>query len=182
MALSSVGQVTGGEITAINRSTNTVFLELDSAECARLPLGKLKGADKLARFQALKEGMELRVLVVETRDGKFGKPFHTVSENLDEPIEVADEDDDVPEEAHPAHPDPALVIQFPAGRTIKGKFAHMSGDCAIIVLGDVRARLPVSELGSMKVTSLRKGVAVCARVLRVDGIGVVLTRKVAASA
>jgi ribosomal protein S1 len=177
MALSKVGQVTGGEITVINREKNFALLELDSAEPARLPLCKCKGDDRGARFDELKVGMEIRVLVIETNDGKFGKPFHTVSERLDEVIDVVA---DAPTARASNKPDPALAAKFPVGKRVKGPFAHMADNAVVIILDGVRALLPLSELGSMKVASLRKGMAVTASVLRVDGTGVVLSRKVMA--
>lgn len=171
MALSNKGQVTGGEILVINRD-GSCTLELDSGETARLPFGKLKG-DKQARLNELREGMELRVLVIETREGKFGKPFHTVSERLDEVIEFEDG------EAPSAEPDTALIIKFPVGKRVKGNVSRVNGGDVIVMLDGHQARLPVSELNGMKTSSLRPGVAVKAAVLRVDSLGVVLSRKVA---
>ncbi|MDZ4836304.1 MAG: hypothetical protein SGJ27_21195 [Candidatus Melainabacteria bacterium] len=174
MALSKVGQITGGEIRCINHVQSSVMLELDSGETARLPFGKLKG-DKQARFDQLREGMELRVLVVETRDGRFGgQPFHIVSEHLDEVIEVEDSG-----QAPCAQPDSTLVIAFPVGKRVKGAVAQKrcdSGD-VIVMLNGHRARLPVTELNGINPNSLRPGVAVKAAVLRVDGTGIVLSRK-----
>ncbi len=175
MALSKVGSVTGGEITVINRDKQFAILELDSAEPARLPFCKLKGNNRGARFDELKVGMEIRVLVIATSDDRFGKPFHTVSERLDEVIEV--EPAAAPASRQPNRPDPALVAQFPVGKKVKGKFAHMAGEAGVILLDGVRALLPVSELGSMKVSSLKKGTSVHAVVLRIIGDDVVLSRK-----
>lgn len=174
MALSKVGSVTGGEITVINRDKQYAILELDSAEPARLPFCKLKGNNRGARFDELKVGMEIRVLVIATSDDRFGKPFHTVSERLDEVIEV---EPALPASRQSNRPDPALVAQFPVGKKVKGKFAHMAGEAGVILLDGVRALLPVSELGSMKVSSLKKGTSVHAVVLNIIGDDVVLSRK-----
>jgi len=99
-----------------------------------------------------------------------------VSERLDEVVDI--DEDAAPAAA--AKPDSALIHQVPCGQAGQGTLAHMADGAVVIMLDGVRARLPVSELGSMKVSSLRKGVAVQAAVLRVDGTGVVLSRKVMA--
>lgn len=178
MALSKVGEVTGGEIVAINRAKQSCRLELDSGEFAVLPFGRLKGDNRQARFGELREGMHVRVLVLETRNADgFGKPFHIVSERLDDAVSVEEEAVETP--GVEAKPDAGLVVKFPVGRRVKGPFAHVADGAVIVLLHDgVRARLPLSEMGGMKVTSLRKGVAVSASVLRVDATGVVLSRKV----
>lgn len=166
MALSTVGQVTGCEICFPVKGGWKV--ELDSGEFGILPHSKLKRDRK----SDPREHDELRVLVIGTREGGDGKPFHTVSERLDEVIEVEEG------EASSAKPDSALIIQFPVGKRVKGAVAHINGDAVIIMLNGHRARLPVSEMNGMKTSSLRPGVAVKAAVLRVDGTGVVLSRKV----
>ena len=167
MALSTVGQVTGCEILFPVKGGWKV--ELDSGEFGILPAGKLKRD----RNSDPRDGSELRVLVIGTREGGDGKPFHTVSERLDEVIDVEEEG-----AAPSATPDSALVIKFPVGKRVKGSVAHVHGDAVIVILDGHRARLPVSEMNGMKTTSLRPGVAVKAAVLRVDGTGVVLSRKV----
>jgi len=169
MALSTVGKVEGAEVVSIN--DGLIIVELDSAERGRLVIRGKTNVD------TLKEGSELRVLVIETRDGKFGKPFHTVTDKLDYVIDI--DEDDAPAAAS-AKPDSALVLKFPKGKSVKGPVAYLNGDAAIVMLGDVRARLLYSELGTTKKDSLRKGVCVSANVLRVDGTGVVLSKKVSA--
>jgi len=90
MALSKVDRLPVARLSPSTGAKNSILLELDSAEKARLP-SEAQGDDKHARFRELPGGMELRVLVIETKDGRFGTPFHTVSERLDEVVDI-DED------------------------------------------------------------------------------------------
>lgn len=178
MALSKIGQVTGGEIVVINHDKGFAVLELDSAERASLCRGNCKGDDRSARFDSLEVGMELRVLVLETTDDRFGRPFHRVTERLDTVIEAVPSDDG--SRAKDAGPDPELVAKFPTGKSVKGKFLHVAGDAIVVLLDGVRALLPLTELGTSKAGSFRKDVPVSARVLRIDGSNVVLSRRLTA--
>jgi hypothetical protein len=171
MALSIIGKIEGAEVRVINHAANCVLVTLDSGEDARLPFCKLKG-DRQARFDSLREGDEFKVLVIATNEGRTGKPFHTVSEHLDEVIEGIEDCTPAPS----AKPDPALVVKFPVGKSVKGQW-HLEGSNVIVLLDGHRARLPLSEMNGLKTSSLRKGVPVSAKVMCVDGSGVLLSRK-----
>ncbi len=171
MALSTIGKIEGAEVRVVNHAASCVLVTLDSGEDARLPFCKLKG-NRQARFDSLREGDEFKVLVIATSEGRTGKPFHTVSEHLDEVIEGIEDLTPAPS----AKPDPALVLLFPVGKLVKGHW-QLEGSNVIVLLNGHRARLPLSEMNGMKISSLRKGVAVSAKVLRVDGAGVLLSRK-----
>jgi hypothetical protein len=70
---------------------------------------------------------------------------------------------------------------FPIGRKVKGSVCHVAAGAVIVLIAadgaQLRARLPLSELGSVNPSSLRRDVNVNATVLKVDADGLVLTKR-----
>ncbi len=163
MALTQIGEITKGEIIAIDwRGRGSALLALDKGETAVLPSGNL--LEERSGIDELVEGMELTVKVVSTRVGRQGGAFHTVSEHIDAAVEMG---------VIPAD----QLDRLKVGVKVKGPVKRLGDDGATVQIDGVLAILPPSEFGAMKRSSLRIGVSVSATILRVhDGI-VTLTRR-----
>ena len=177
MAIAKVRETTGAEV--LSRSPKgCINLMLDSGERALLPVGLMSGRSidaRLDRSDSLKEGDEIRVIVIEDRSSMSGA-FFIVSENLDY-FDREDGGGEVCDSSGCAPCDREAVVRlFPVGRRIQGKPRRTTGGFTIHVDGH-DAFLPTSRLCGTKAESLRPNVPVKASVVEVDELGrVILTR------
>lgn len=176
MSIAKVGEVIGAEVTAINSAKSVVILELDSAERAiMLPSGLADGV----RFDSIREGQLFRVLVVEKREGRNYQASFLVSQRLDAEVFDPEHLVETAQPRQPWTPDPELVKKY-LGKNITGKVVRSTGDGIVVMVDNTtRALLPYAELGSTKQASLRDKCNVKAKVVRVDGNQLVLSKKAA---
>lgn len=180
MALTKLGVPIGAEVVSFNHAKGVVNLDLDSGDegyTTEHLLAGAPGTERQRRFEQLKVGDILRVLPIADCGTRGVVTRFRCSERLDHPVDMPEGfEGDEPEQPK-AEPDKVLVAKFPAGMRIKGKVLNAGGSNIMVQLKDgLRGRLPIAELAGMKVTSVKSGVNISAKVKTVDGGGVVLTR------